>query len=165
MKKIISLLMICCMTITSTSQADPIQLPQVQKPANESDPGNVISPMKKGQSAPYTGVLLSPQAVATIIAELGSIDEKVKIETDKAVGKCVAESEFNFKEAQSKHLADKKVLQASIDEKMKRIQVLQDEIKKKEAERTNPYLWTGLGFTGGVAVTVLAAFAISQATK
>lgn len=153
------------MTVTSIAHADPIQLPQVQKPANETDPGNVISPMKKGQLASFTGVLLSPQAVATIIAELGSVDEKIKIETDKAVGKCVAESDFNFKEAQSKNLADKKILQASIDEKLNRIQILQDEIKKKEEEKTNPYLWTGIGFAGGVAITVLTAFAISQATK
>lgn len=153
------------MTITSVAHADPVQLPKVQKPANEPDPGNTISPMKKGQIAPFTGVLLSPMAVATVITELGSIDEKIKIETDKAVGKCVAESDFNFKEAQSKYLADKKVLQASVDEKLKRIQVLQDEIKKKEAEQTNPYLWTGIGFAGGVAVTVLTAFAITQATK
>jgi len=165
MKKIIASLLLCSMTLTSIASADPVQLPTVTKPPSEPDVGNAVSPMKKAQKAPFTGVLLSPGAVATVIVELGSIDERIKIEVDKATQTCKAESEFTFKEAQAKYVADKKVLQAAVEEKLKRISVLEDTIKKQEEEKTNPYLWTGIGFAGGVAVSVLTAIAITQATK
>lgn len=178
MKKIISLVTACSLTLSSIVYAEPVpvsqpapsasttvSIPPIQKPPNEPDVGNAISPMRKGQTAPFTGVLLSPFAAATVITELGTIDEKIKIEVDNAVGKCNADCEFNFKEAQSRCATDKTVLQASIDANVKRIKILEEEIKKKEAEQTNPYLWTGIGFAGGVAITVLTAFAISQATK
>jgi hypothetical protein len=166
MKKLIATTLLCCMTFSNTLKAEPIiKFPTVVKPPTELDLGNAISPIKKDQIAPFTGVLLSPGATSTIIVELSSIPDKVKLEVDRAVRTCLAEGEFAIKEAQSRYTADKVVLQASIDEKLKRISVLEEVVKKQEAQKADPYIWAGLGLASGIIVTIATAFAVTQVTK
>ncbi len=125
--------------------------------------------MRKGQIAPFTGVLLSPRALATVVAELNAIQDRIKIEVDLAVGIAEAQCDFEVAETENRLGTDKRILQAQLNENQKRIAILNEQLKKEEDNRTNAPLWIGLGvgggFVAGVAVTVLVAFAVNSASK
>ena len=157
------------MTLLLTSigaSADGITLPPAPQPIpGETDVGAAISPMKKGQVAPYTGVLLSPKATAIIITQLNSFDEQVKIEVDKAKAESKAQCDFALAEQKNQLETDKKVLQASVDEKLKRINALEQRVKDAESSRPNTLMWAGLGFGTGIVLTVLTTYAVTQVTR
>jgi len=140
-------------------------LPPVQLAPGEKDPGLALSPMKKGQKAPFTGVLLSPSAVANVIVELKSIDERIQIEVAAAMQKQTAICEKSTSDLKTKQEADRKILQADLADKARVILAKEQEIKKLRDEQTNPWAWLGAGAAGGITLTVLTAFAISKATK
>jgi hypothetical protein len=166
-KRLISLVLCLMLLVTSSAaKAGGVSLPDSPAPVpGEVDVGSAISPLKKGQIAPFTGVLLSPKATATIITQLNSLDALVKIEVDKAKSESKAQCDFAIAEQKNQLETDKKVLQASIDEKLKRITILENQVKEAEASRPNVVIWAGIGFAGGIAVTVLTVYAVSQATR
>lgn len=179
MKKFISALLIASMSIGNISFAygfdispDPPDksevsknIPPVTLAPGEKDPGKALSPMKKGQKAPFTGVLLSPAAVADIIVELDSIEERIQIEVMNATKLNQAECEKKVETLETNSQFDKKMLQATIENKDKNIASLTLELQKSKKEQTNPFLWTGIGLGAGILMTVLTAYAISQTTK
>lgn len=147
-----------------------IALPDAPKPApGEPDVGAAISPMKKGQVAPFTGILLSPKATATIIAQLNTLQEQIKIEVDHARAEEKAKCDFRVAEVQTTAEADRKVLQAQVDARNKEINILNGVIKQHEENKPNTPLWvglgTGLGFVVGAGLTVLTVYAVNQAQK
>lgn len=150
MKKFISILLIFVMTFSSISYAD----------------GNpVITPLRKGQFAPYSGVLFSPEASAKVITELESFPERTKIEVEAAVKTAEAKKDFKISEVQSQCKTDKDVLQASIDSKNDEEIILQNRIKELEDNVPNKPLIFGAGFVGGILFTLATVFAVSYVTK
>ena len=166
MKKLVSFFLVFSMLAPSIAFAEStVVIPSIATPEGEADVGNAISPMKKGQRAVFTGVLFSPGAAATVITELSTVDEKIKIEVDKVSRTCVSKCEYEKSELKIQFEADKKILLANAQEKDARIVILSSEIKKLESQQINPYLWTGLGFVGGTAVALLTIFALGQIAK
>jgi len=164
MKKLFLLTFACILAMSSKAYADDVSGPLVDSAA--------ISPLKKGQSAPFAGVLLTPKAVATIITELGTIKEKIAIEVESASKTIEAKKNFELSESKTNCNSDKKIIQAVVDEKLSRIKILEDEFKKsedalKQSQDATPSraLWMSVGFVGGVVVTVITVFAVSQAVK
>lgn len=150
MKKFISILLIFVMTFSSISYAD----------------GNpVITPLRKGQLAPYSGVLFSPEASAKVITELESFPERTKIEVEAAVKTAEAKKDFKISEVQSQCKTDKDVLQASIDSKNAEEIILQNRVKELEDNVPNKPLIFGAGFIGGILFTLATVFAVSYVTK
>jgi hypothetical protein len=131
--------------------------------AGEQDPGKVLSPMKKGQKAPYTGVLLAPQTIASVIADYEAVPEKVKLEVKKAVAEAQNKCDRSLADAKASCEADKAALQSQIDDDKKVIKAYDEQLKVLRDKQTNPLLWTGVGVVGGVAVTLLTVFAVSAA--
>ena len=150
MKKFISLILIIVMTLSSASYADVA-------PA--------ITPLKKGQIAPYSGVLFSPEAGAYVVTELESIPEKVKIETEAAVKEAEAKKNFRISEIQSQCKTDKGILEADLSTQKKINEILQGDIEKLEKNAPNKPLIFGAGFLGGVLFTLATVFAISYVSK
>ena len=145
-----------------------VELPKTELLPGEKDPGLAISPMKKGQRAPFTGVLLAPASVASVIVEMETFEERLKIEVKKVTESERVKCEKNILDADAKSVADKKILQADIDSKGRTISSLNGQIKKLRDEnesRWPPGVWIGVGAVGGIALTVLTAFAISKATQ
>lgn len=140
-------------------------VPAVRLAPGETDPGKALSPMKKSQKAPFTGVLLSPAAVADVIVDIESIEERIHIEVTRAVQAENAVGEKKLSDLDARLTADKKVLQASVDGKTREIKILNEELAKAQSNARNPYLWGGIGFAGGVALSVLGVYAISQVAK
>jgi len=89
MKFLSSLIIVAFLLNTTNVHADQpqlaIKLPTISSPSSESDLGAVISPLIKTQKAPFSGLLLSPRAIAEIIAEISSYEEAVTIEKDRLI--------------------------------------------------------------------------------
>ena len=141
-----------------------ITLPDPPKPqAGEPDIGAAISPLRWGQTAPFTGILLSPEATATVIAEINANPKLVKLEVEKE--RKVQQAQC---EAEKEHIritlgADKKILQAQLDARRKEIEILTDRLEKVEDSQPNMLLWVGGSFLGGVLVTVGVTLGVSYA--
>lgn len=169
-KFIASLLIGAQLSIAVPAFADPVVLPQPPVPIpGEVDVGAALSPMKKGQIAPFTGVLLSPKATATIVAQLNSLQEQINIEVEHARAEERARCDFRVSEQETTCTADKKVLQAQVESRDKQLQILNEQLKKEQESRPNTTLWVGLGVGGGfllgVALSALSVYAVNQSSK
>jgi len=142
-----------------------VQALEPEKPKAEKDVGAALSPMKKGQFSPFTGVLLSPLAVATLIAELNAKGAEIKIEVDKAKAEAEANHAYEKNIAQTQCMADKKILQANIDAKKQQIESFDAVVKAELESRPNPAFWAILGAAAGIVVTTAAASAIVAVAK
>ena len=163
MKKFFTSLLIGSMISMSVPAfADPPSIPDAPSLVEgEKDVGAAISPMKKGQTAPFTGVLLSPKAVATVTVELQSIAEKVKIEVSRATDEATARCDARVNEEKIKAEAGVKILNAQLESRLAENKILTDRLEKEEKSKPNLMLWTGGGVVVGVALTVL----VVQVTK
>lgn len=165
MKKPFFLFVLASMlTFAFVADAATPSLPSVEPLPGEPDVGSAISPMKKGQVAPYTGVLLSPKALATIVTELKSFDERIKIELERANGESKARCDYEINAVKIAAETDSKVAQARLEENQKRIEILEETIEEQQTSQSDPVLYGGLGFGIGVAATVLLAYATTRVT-
>ena len=152
--------------LSSTSAfADNISLPLPKPIPGEVDVGAAVSPMRKGQIAPFTGVLMSPKATASIIVELNSISTKIQIEVNKVKSEDKAYCDSRVNEANITAETRVKIMQATIDFNTKERKILEDRLKREESSSPNVALWAGGGFVIGVATTVLTVFAINKASN
>lgn len=135
----------------------------------EQSVGAAISPMKKGQVAPFTGVLFSPEAVATVVAQIHAFDEQVKAEVEHARAQERATCDFRLSEAASKYKADLDIADAKLIERNQRIAVLVEQLREAEDARGNMPLWVGLGSLGGFLVgaglSALTVYTVTQSSK
>jgi hypothetical protein len=134
-------------------------------PKTERDLGAALSPMKKGQFSPFTGVLISPLAISTLIAELRAKDEEIKIEVDKAKGELEANFTYEKKVLENQCVADKKILQADVQSRKEQVKSLNDALKLEVESRPNTAFWTVLGVAAGVLLTAAATTAVVAATN
>ena len=165
LKKLTTLVLLAVLLCSSTSAF--AQKPNIPSP-DPDDQVAKISPMRKGDSAPFTGVLFSPRATATLIAELEAFNERIKIEVGKAMSDQIAKNQFNLNESESKFTTFKLIQQADIDTKTLRIKQLSKDLSDAQNAAANApsrFLWAGLGAVVGVATTVLITFAVNQASK
>lgn len=166
MKKFITSVVLLSFIFSSTTvHADVPSIPLPITPPEEIDPGAAVSPMNKGQKAAFTGVLLSPKAVATVITELSSVGEKIKIETEKVKSEQQTICKKETSDLTVKAETEKSIFKLDAEAKGKTIDVLQLRLDEEKKSRPNVILWSGLGAAGGIAVTLLTVFAVSQATK
>ncbi len=157
--------------IPSFAQAPPpptvtTPLPQAPpKVPGEVDVGAAISPMRKGQVAPFTGVLLSPEATAQLIVQIQLQPQIIKLQVDHQAAVDKANCDYALSEQKNTSDTDKKIMHAQLDASNKQVGILTDQVKKLEESRPNTALWFGLGAGAGVIVTVLLTLAIAYAGK
>ena len=112
--------------------------------------------LQKGQTAPFSGTLFTPEAVATIITK-----------HDSDVAMCLAESEHKLQEQEIKcelqvqkiqydFSSYKMTADALIDEKDKELDKAYEIIKKQTKNQTP--LWLGVGFAAGFAASIGAIY-------
>jgi hypothetical protein len=167
MKKLIATTLIASMLTTTSaySQEQPIELPQVDLVDGEVDPGSAVSPMKKLQKAPFSGVLLSPKLLAIVLAKLKSIDDRTKLAASEATEKAneVCRSEKSLSQIQND--TQVKILNARIADNERIMTMYEKSLEEERQSQTDPGVWIGLGAIGGAAVTVLTVFAVAQSMK
>lgn len=178
-KKLLSLALVASLVLSPSvvcaQDADrpTLQIPNAPDPVpGEPDVGSAVSPMKRGQTAPFTGVLMSPRAVAFLVTELANVDKRVAIERDRAVQELAARDEFKLQELKIRSEADVKILNAQLIERDQRINILTNELKREtttSSSSTPSPVWitvgVGAGFFLGVALSGLTVFAVSRAAR
>lgn len=147
------------------SRAENFELPQIDVPTTEQDVGEAISPLKKGDKAPFSGVHLSPRAVAKIKVELDSFDDKLKIETDRVAGEVTANFEKKLADAETRAETEKKIADAKLEYNDYIIKQLDKRLQEEVNSRPN-VIWVIAG-TAVVtaAVTTLIFYAASQSSN
>lgn len=164
MKKIISTLLLVAFTST-TNVAYSQDLPEITTPEGEADPGEAISPMKAGQKAPFSGVLLSPKAVASIISKLKSVEKAKQLAASEAkeTAEEVCKNEKNLLTIRTD--TDKEILNARIESNKQVIGIYEKKIQEANESQSDPALLVGLGAAGGIVASILTVLAVSQAMK
>lgn len=140
------------------SQGTSVTLPPVPTPLNnELDVGAAISPMKKGQVAPFTGLLLSPAAVASIMSDLNEKDRLIRLEVSKAVAEVNAKNDHQIELIKSRNETDLKIKDLIIENQKSDLSRLDDQLKKERENKPDPFFWTMVGIGAGVAISTLTA--------
>lgn len=140
-------------------------LPPMKLQPGEKDLAAALSPMKLGQRAPFTGVLLSPTAVANVIVEFETFEERLHVEVMRSVSEERAAGDKRLSDANAGCVADKNELQANLGASKRETDAYKTELKNVKDSQSNPYIWAGLGALGGAAFTLLTVFAVTQVTK
>lgn len=125
----------------------------------------IISPITKGSPAPYSGVLLSPEAVAKVIADSKDCPRRIQVEVEHAKEVQKANDDKELADQQTQSQRDKKVLQANIDSKSAQIKDLMLSLSKSEAARSNTWIWVAGGVLAGSLLTVGSIVLVGVATK
>lgn len=167
--KIISVI-VCLSFIFTTTFAQAIEplmldMPSVLLPEGEADPGAAISPLRKGNRAPFTGVHLSPAAVATLLAHYKFLAEQIEIEVKKAKDEEKANSQFEKEQMRIQFETDKNILKNRLmylESETDRVSKL---LRKEIESRPSIPLWLGVGFTSGAALVLLTIFLSNQSTN
>lgn len=158
MKRFISVALVASMLATTVpAWSDPLTV-VAQTPVPS------ITPLQKAQPAPYTGVLLSPEAVAQVVAQKDTAAKALDLAIQHQIELDGAQLKLQVDEQNSTCTADKKVFQAQIDDGSKQIKILTDQLKNQSSGPGVP-VWIGIGAAGGIVVTLAAVFAVSRATK
>ncbi len=167
MKRAISTLLIATMLATSVpAWADPpAPAPTVTATTAPTapTPPPIIIPLNRGQPSPLTGVLFSPEAVASVIAQKDTAAAAAQLAVQHQAEIDSAAQKYALDSLQTTCTADKTVLQAQVTDVQKQNQILSQQLKSATSGPSAP-VWIGIGFAGGVLVTVLTTFAISKAT-
>lgn len=168
MKRIIATLTTVAFVATAVpAWADPPKAttppPATTASTTAPTPPPVIIPLNKGQPSPLTGVLFSPEAVASVIAQHDTAAAAAQLAVQHQLEIDTAAQTYALATQQTTNDADKKVLGAQILDLNNQNKILQDQLKKNTGG-PGAGVWIGIGVVGGVALTCLTAFAITRAT-
>ena len=122
-----------------------------------------IVTLKKGELAPFEGTLFSTSAAARIAIELETKNEACQLKLNRELEKQAAFNQFklDLKQASLDACLDKYTIVTDL--KQQQLNELTDQLKKNSGPQ--PAWWFAGGIVGGVAVTVLSAWALSQASN
>jgi hypothetical protein len=167
--KIISFV-VCISFILSSNFVHAIEplmldLPSVLLPDDEADPGAAISPLRKGNRAPFTGVHLSPAAVATLLAHYKFLAEQIEIETKRAKEEAYAKYGFEKEQLRIQFEADKNILKTRLVYSESEIDRISRLLRKEIDSRPSIPVWVGIGFASGAALVLLTIFVSGQSTN
>ena len=110
MKKTMAMTLLVSMAVTSLAHADepaPTSSPQQPAPTLSPDDPGMISPLVKWQPAPFPGVLFSPRAAASVVTDVATMKDKIKIEVDAAVKVAEAKKDFTYNELDARCKSDR----------------------------------------------------------
>jgi hypothetical protein len=123
-----------------------------------------IAAIKKGQKAPYDGILLDKTAEATITAKRESAVKICKIDKNYTVKKLKTECNFNKRLLTIEKEADKKRynnLMALKNAEVKRLETTLKKLQKPDYSK----LWFVGGFVAGVRLSIGIFYTAAQASR
>ena len=120
-----------------------------------------VSPIKKGQKSPFSGIVYDIEANAWILTQLKNFEKRLKLTKEATLTECNLIKNAQLRDQQITFEASIKTQKASLDEQARRIKILtkllQDEENKKNLE---PLLWAGGGVISGIALTLVTVLLI-----
>ena len=123
------------------------------------DEGQVITPLKKGYVAPFSGVLFSPSAAASVATEIDSFKERLRIEREAAVSETIAKKDFEIAEITSQSKSEKKILETLLDSERATNKEMQSVLQKNQ---NNWIFWIAGGALGGTLISILSVYATQK---
>ena len=129
--------------------------------------GKAISILKKGQTAPFTGVLLSPEATADLISRLENYDDSCKLKIDKELQIQKAQSDLKYEQLKITSNTYKKNCEVKLSSRDDTINLLNKTLEKRADPKTEWWFIGGVagGFVLGAAITIATVYATSNAFK
>lgn len=121
-----------------------------------------ISPMNKGDKAPFNGVLLDAEAAAKIIVNQKEAENKCKIEIEKEVGIAEAKLLLDLENIKASRDALQKELDVRVKLKNEHIEFLENQAVKNSKKASNGKWWLIGGIAIGIALTIGGAFVIRE---
>jgi hypothetical protein len=109
--------------------------------------------------------LLSPDAIANIIADYKAFGDKLKVEFDRVKAEEDANKRFELGNLTATCEADKKIIRAEADDAERRNAILVQEQKRLEKSEKSVKTWTLLGLAAGVLVGSLSFYGVSSLVK
>ena len=123
-----------------------------------------ISAIKKGQRAPFSGILLDKRAEATITAKRESAVKICEMNKDFSIKKITAECNFEKRLITIERDAGKKKFDELMRLKNAEVKRL-EEVVKKSQKPDYTKLWFIGGFVAGVGLSIGIFYAAAQASK
>tara|TARA_R110001583_G_scaffold48919_12_gene153158 strand:+ start:3756 stop:4193 length:438 start_codon:yes stop_codon:yes gene_type:complete len=124
--------------------------------------GQIVT-LEKNDLAPFAGTLFSTSAAARIAIELENNDTTCGLKIGQAVEKQKAYDKFQFDLKQASLDACLEKYTVVVDLKQNQIDTMTEQLKKNTGPQ--PAWWFAGGVVGGIAVTVLSAWALSQVSR
>lgn len=124
-----------------------------------------VTPVKKGEQVPFSGVLLSPEGVAKTISES---EAKVDLERVKQQHTCaekIIRIEGAANESKIRYESDISRANVQLDSCRRMETEYLKRIEELEKNKPNVWSWFWVGATGAAVLTGLTFFAISSAIQ
>ena len=129
--------------------------------------GKAVSILKKGQTAPFTGILLSPEATAELIVRLENYDSECQLKIDKDLQLQKASHDLKYENLEITHNTYKTSCEIKLSSRNDTIKILNDTLEKYTNPKTEWWFVGGIagGFVLGATITIATVYATSAAFK
>jgi hypothetical protein len=113
-----------------------------------------IAPLNKDQPAPFLGVLLSPEAVAKIVADKDVQANATQLTLQHQVDLDKANVDFQLSQLKTTCSTDKSIIQAQLTDSQKQNAILMKQLENVTGGISAP-VWIGIGIVGGIVSTLV----------
>jgi hypothetical protein len=167
LRRLISLLLVLCILAPARVYANDEQIPPIQQPAGETDPGNVLTVVKKSNLVPFTGILLSPRAVAEMLSKLELAKKEAELAAARAQEQQRIKDEAEIKVLLVQVDAEKKSTDERLAIRDNRIANLEKDLAKSQTDKPNPVTWAlvGAGTTAMIIATLATVILVGNSSK
>lgn len=124
-----------------------------------------LVPMRKGDVSLFDGVLLPPEAIATIITDYSQFDQRLQLELQKVQRDDAIKLKFELDRASADALAEQAVLRARNSALTTRTDLLLKENQRLEKRTGRAKVWIVLSALAGAVVSGLAFFGAERALR
>jgi len=125
---------------------------------------NVVTNLRLGQAAPFTGILLSEDAAAKLFADIKFSQRECNLKIESEVSLLSLKYKADLDALQLRLDIETDRSQKLIEVKNERIQFLESNYKPPAWYESGEF-WMAIGVISGVLITVSAGYAINQASK
>lgn len=127
--------------------------------------GSQVAALERGDRAPFPGILLSDDSVASLKARLDTSDRECQIKIDHQTAISDADIMYEKETAASRLQLCKETAAAKLEVRDAELEMLAKRLEEAEKARANGQLLFGGGVIAGIGLTVLAGWAIGQAAN
>jgi len=119
--------------------------------------------IQQGQTAPYSGTLLKPEAMATMFATHDAEVSQCKADGKHEIEKQQIKCELDTQKIEYDFNSYKIVSESLMSEKDKELDKAYELLKKQTKNQTP--MWIGVGFVGGLATSIGMIYIYESVTK
>jgi hypothetical protein len=149
-------------TPASSVKAQPRPSTQTASSTSQAAPDPVMTTVRAGESAPFTGTLFSVSAAAQMLANLELTQERCDIQTNTRVRLTEANMQLTIDTERARFTALEYRLNEITKVKNDQINFLLRQHRPRPWYESGEF-WFGLGSVVGVIITVAAGYALGQA--